>query len=73
MTDLSGKAMCPHCGGLFPDTGSLIPTHDWPRPTLQVCEGSGQIARNPRSDGRPLWNGESNPHFYRNQPEASRD
>lgn len=54
------SAMCPQCARLFPPCG-LIPDHDG-------CEGSMQNPRCPESDGRPLWSGESNPHFYRNQP-----
>ncbi len=57
--------MCPHCGWLTPATG-LIPTHGW-LTTHQVCPGSDQNPRCPESDGRPLWNGEPNPHFYRNK------
>lgn len=62
MVDLSRKHMCPHCGELF-KMGILIPYHDWPKPTGQVCPGSKQNPRNPESDARPLWNGERNPHF----------
>lgn len=61
--------MCPHCGEILKMTGELTPTHDWPKLMRQVCPGSQQNPRNAESDGRPLWNGESNPHFYRNQPE----
>jgi len=58
------SSMCPHCGELFSPC-DLIPTHNWPKPTRQVCPGSGQIPRDPISDGRPLWNGKPNPHFFR--------
>lgn len=60
-------AMCPHCGETFEGYHELIPYHDYPKPCRQVCPGSKQIPRCSESDGRPLWNGESNPHFYRNQ------
>lgn len=59
--------MCPHCGTLVdvePDS-RLVPYHSWPLPTRQVCPGSKQIPRCAESDGRPLWNGQSNPHYYR--------
>lgn len=62
------NSMCPHCGGLFEADG-LIPYHDWPKPTRQVCPGSLQNPRYPESDGRLLWNGKPNEHFYRNQPQ----
>lgn len=59
--------MCPHCGEIVALKEGLTKYHDWPRPTRQVCPGSRQIPRNPESDGRPLWNGKSNPHFYKNR------
>jgi len=64
-------SMCPHCGEVFEGwpNGGLIPFHDYPKPGRAVCPGSQQNPRNPESDGRPLWNGESNMNFYRNQQE----
>lgn len=62
---MSDGMMCPHCGTLVDldkDSG-LVPTHDWPLPTRQVCPGSGQIPRYSLSDRRPLWNGQPNPHI----------
>lgn len=63
------KVMCPQCGELTGMTREgLVPEHaaqeGEPGP---LCMGSMQNPRNPESDGRPLWNGKSNPHFYRNQ------
>lgn len=57
--------MCPHCGALSPARGSLIPNHNYPPLTRQLCPGSQQNPRHPESDGRQLWNGEANPNFYR--------
>lgn len=59
--------MCPHCGERLKPVGGLIPYHD-NKPFRQVCPGSKQKPRCAESDGRPLWNGEPNPHYYRNQP-----
>lgn len=57
------KQMCPHCGSTFDrPLSTLIPTHNWPEHTRQVCPGSRQIPRNSISDRRRLWNGEPNPH-----------
>lgn len=69
MTD-TARGMCPHCGQTFRSLSTLIPTHDWPPLTRQVCPGSQQIPRCAESDGRPLWNGKPNPHFHRNRPGA---
>lgn len=55
--------MCPYCGDLFRARTGLIPEHG----VGANCLGSLQIPRNPESDGRPLWNGKSNPHFYKNK------
>lgn len=63
---MSEKAMCPHCGELVATSGGLTATHNYPKPTRQVCPGSRQNPRNPESDRRGLWNGEPNPH--RSQP-----
>lgn len=65
--------MCPHCGEIvrLSEGDWLTATHDWPKPTRQVCPGSQQNPRNPESDGRPLWNGEANPHYYRNKARAA--
>jgi hypothetical protein len=53
--------MCPHCGELFARlANSLVPIHD-DASCGTVCPGSGQTPRNPRSDMRPLWNGERSP------------
>ena len=60
--------MCPHCGSIIVIRDSLIGTHDYPPFTRQVCPGSQQNPRCAESDGRPLWNGEPNQHYYRNQP-----
>lgn len=49
------RAMCPHCGETFDGWPELIPTHDWPKLTRQVCPGSKQIPRNSGSDRRALW------------------
>lgn len=62
MTEQTG--MCPHCGeevGLA--EGGLTEYHDWPKPTRQVCPGSGQNPRCAESDARPLWNGRPNLRF----------
>ena len=61
MADQTG--MCPHCGEEVGLWGGLTATHNWPKPTRQVCPGSGQIARCAESDARPLWNGERNERF----------
>lgn len=55
--------MCPHCGEEVRLRHSLTATHDWPKPTRQVCPGSGQNPRCAESDARPLWNGEPNRRF----------
>ncbi len=55
------QVMCPNCGSLFPQT-YYIPTHDFPKPTRQVCKGSGQAPRRP-DDTRRLWNGKYNPNL----------
>lgn len=68
---MGGKEMCPHCGALLAPEGGLTRAHNYPALTRQVCPGSRQTPRCPESDGRSLWNGESNPHFYRND-EATR-
>lgn len=60
--------MCPHCGTLFDKVDDLIPAHHYENGSW--CAGTGQIPRNPLSDGRPLWNGRSNPYFYRNKKES---
>lgn len=62
------SSMCPYCGTIVRLRHNLTATHNWPPPTRQVCPGSGQNPRNPETDGRPLWNGEPNPHYYRNRP-----
>lgn len=60
--DLTG--MCPHCGAIVGlSEGGLTTTHDWPKPTRQVCPGSQQNPRCAESDHRPLWNGKPNPHL----------
>lgn len=55
--------MCPHCGVLV-ITAELVPGHDYDR---QRCPGSGQIPRCAESDGRRLWSGKPNAHYYRNR------
>lgn len=62
------RGMCPHCGGIvrIAKTTHLTYTHNWPKFTRQVCPGSHQNPRNAESDGRPLWNGKPNRHYYRN-------
>ena len=57
-----GKSMCPHCGHTYMPLLTVVPTHSWPKPTRQVCPGSGQKARKP-DDPRVLWNGKPNPHL----------
>lgn len=52
--------MCPHCGALF-DSDYSIPVHFYENGAY--CSGTGQVPRNPLTDGRPLWNGRSNPHL----------
>lgn len=59
--------MCPHCGqDVDLEMGSLTVFHCQPMPARGRCPGSGQYPRNAESDGRPLWNGKSNPRYYRN-------
>lgn len=65
MTEPTG--MCPHCGEEVSTKDGLTAYHDWPKPTRQVCPGSRQNPRCAESDGRPLWNGQPNMRFYRNQ------
>ncbi len=59
--------MCPYCGTIVTIRNGLTTTHDWPPMTRQVCPGTRENHRNPESDGRPLWNGKPNPHYYRNR------
>lgn len=54
--------MCPHCGELFFNAPIAVPTHNYPKPTRQVCKGSGQTPRGP-DDTRRLWNGHKNPNL----------
>jgi len=67
-TDTDFNHMCPHCGKRFgpgespTDPSRLVPTHDYPAHTRQVCPGSGQKPRNALTDHRPLRNGKLNPH-----------
>lgn len=42
----------------------LVPAHDFDG---EACPGGGQYPRCAESDGRRLWNGQPNPHYYRNQ------
>ena len=60
--------MCPHCGYLLGAVLDLTTVHAVDGdPGKGVCPGSQQIPRCAESDGRPLWNGKPNPHFYRNR------
>lgn len=56
--------MCPHCGRIVAIIRGLTARHD-NHNNSGFCKGSRQIARCAESDGRPLWNGKPNPHFYR--------
>lgn len=48
------RPQCPHCGERFSKLrGGKIPTHDFPRPCRQVCQGAGEEPK-ARSD-TPLW------------------
>jgi hypothetical protein len=67
---MTTQGMCPHCGAIFPQTTDLVPSHDVAPLLRQICPGAHQHWRNPLSDGRPLWNGKANPHFYRNQEQS---
>jgi hypothetical protein len=64
--------MCPHCGRLVGIRKSGLTFTHWD--IGDYCPGSGQNPRCAESDGRPLWNGEPNPHYFRNagQPESVR-
>ncbi len=74
---MSSNLQCPHCGWQYDpadystpgDDGrsfSLVPAHA-DIPTAMVhdirvdCPGTEQHPRNPESDRRPLWNGNSPP------------
>lgn len=60
------RSMCPSCGQLFETATSIIPDHVHVSADgcdRITCMGSGQHARNPDSDRRPLWNGLPNPHM----------
>ncbi len=64
------ELMCPQCGLLFARKDlvheTLIPEHtEQVGPDLLTCRGTEQHPRNPESDGRILWNGKPNPHYYR--------
>lgn len=53
-------SMCPQCGRVVRVTrAGLTYRHGG------GCVGSGQVPRCAESDGRPLWSGQPNPHFYR--------
>lgn len=63
--------MCPHCGRVwadndpaYPQSHGLTPSHSLLE--AEWCPGSGQNPRNSLTDGRALWSGASNPHYYRN-------
>lgn len=64
---MTQTGMCPHCGEIITVMNGLTTYHDYPKPCRAVCPGSKQYPRNPETDGRILWNGQSNPHYYRNQ------
>lgn len=57
------SGMCPYCGAIVAIAGGLTVVHSVEGDP--VCQGSQQHARNPESDGRPLWSGKPNPHFGR--------
>lgn len=59
--------MCPHCGLIVELRDGLVCPHSERNGPIRVCPGTGQNPRCAESDGRPLWNGESNPHYYRNR------
>ena len=45
------EAMCPHCGEIVKVRNGLTVTHDWPKPSRQVCPGSGQSSRRSAMSG----------------------
>ena len=61
------RGMCPYCGKDVKVRNGLTVDHYLALVVVgQMCPGSYQHYRNAESDGRPLWNGKSNPRFYRN-------
>lgn len=57
--------MCPHCGEDVRIEGGLTVTHDWPRPTRQVCPGSGQYPRCARVGWSPVVERRAQPEVRR--------